>query len=58
MLLAQVATKEVSVVLASRDALAHELGYAGAEGLLMPVLTWGPDTVMVYAVDVPERRAD
>lgn len=55
-LLAQGTAKVASGLMASSDAFAVDLGYAGGEYLLLLVLTWDPNTLMVCAVDVPERR--
>lgn len=48
----------VSAVPGAWDELATQLGYAGVENMLLPFLTWHPDTLMVCAVGVPEHRDD
>lgn len=57
-LLAQGAANVESVVVAALDALAQELGYAGAEDVLLPVLIWEPDTMMFCAVYMQDRGAE
>ena len=56
--LAQGTANVVSAVVEAWDELARKLRYASVEDMLLPFLTWHPDTLMVCAVEVPAHRDD